>query len=227
MVLVKICGLKDIESAQVAIDNGADLLGMIVVPGRARTIDDSVAKEIVSRTKSKRLEEDFTKGLDQDNWTDSVVKSISMKGPFSVGVFRNQSIEDINSKIEEIGFDFVQLHGKENRSEYISKLNRPVITRYVPNDAEIANVMNAEQILTLFDTEFGGTGTQLNWEDLGTWSKMTRSKYILAGGLNPENVGEASKIHGVIGVDVASGVETNGVKDHEKIRQFIKNAKTT
>ena len=134
-------------------------------------------------------------------------------------------MEDINNAVESLGLDFVQLHGSEPRSEYIAKIKVPVITRFVPNDKEIANVNLASQILTLFDSEAGGEGTTLNWTELNQWGEESGSTYVLAGGLTPLNVGDAVNIKGVIGVDVSSGVETDGVKDHEKIRRFVQAAK--
>jgi phosphoribosylanthranilate isomerase len=229
MVLVKICGLKDLESAQVALDSGADLLGMILVPNRARTVEIPAAKQISQLVQSRRPKTstsiDLHSKLDRTNWTLSVHDNLKQQGPFLVGVFRNQSVEEINSLVDEIGLDFVQLHGSEPRKEYISKLSVPVITRFVPNDPEIETASDPDQILSLFDSEAGGEGIKLNWDGLGDWAKESNSKFVLAGGLTPDNVSVAVRVHGVIGVDVSGGVETDGIKDHQKIRDFIKNAK--
>lgn len=227
MTLVKICGLKDVESALVALDSGADLVGFIMVPNRDRTVDPEVASSIAQLCKERQSMSsiDLLSNLDKAHWTESAYKLIAENGPYAVGVFRNQSVEDINNAVESLGLDFVQLHGSEPRSEYIAKIKVPVITRFIPNDKEIANVNLASQILTLFDSEAGGEGTTLNWTELNQWGEESGSTYVLAGGLTPLNVGDAVNIKGVIGVDVSSGVETDGVKDHEKIRRFVQAAK--
>ncbi|CCJ29216.1 unnamed protein product [Pneumocystis jirovecii] len=83
--------------------------------------------------------------------------------------------------------------------------------------------------IPLFDSEAGGTGELLDWNSISDWVGRQESPeslhFMLAGGLTPENVGDALRLNGVIGVDVSGGVETNGVKDSNKIANFVKNAK--
>ncbi|ONH65148.1 N-(5'-phosphoribosyl)anthranilate isomerase [Cyberlindnera fabianii] len=109
MTIIKICGLKDVESATVALDSGADLVGMIMVPGRARTIDPKVAKQITSlcskRQKISSIE--LLKSIDSERWVESVYGLIKNNGPYAVGVFRNQSVEEINDAVTNIGLEFV------------------------------------------------------------------------------------------------------------------------
>jgi phosphoribosylanthranilate isomerase len=226
MTIVKICGLKDAESAQVALEAGADLLGFIMVPNRARTIDPQVAKDIAQLCKERQniTNKELYEQLDFNNWTSSAHDLIKEHGPYSVGVFRNQSVQEINDAVERVGFDFVQLHGAEPRDEYINKITVPVITRFVPGDKEIHKVNHQSQLLTLFDSEAGGEGEVLNWEALNQWGESSGATYVLAGGLTPKNVSDAARIRGVIGVDVSTGVETDGVKDHQKIKDFVRNA---
>lgn len=230
-MLVKICGVKDVEAAQVALESGADMIGMIFVPGKPRTIQVSNAKEVVSLVESKRkglnsneLYDSLKPGQDS-LWFEQVHDSIKSNGPYSVGVFRNQSIEEINNIIEEVDIDFVQLHGQESHDEYIPQLKKPVITRFVPNETKVLQSLKPNKhLLPLFDSEAGGEGVKLNWSNLSDWSAKNNARYLLAGGLTPDNVHEAIKLDGVIGVDVSGGVETNGVKDYVKIKEFVKNA---
>ncbi|CCH45123.1 hypothetical protein BN7_4702 [Wickerhamomyces ciferrii] len=234
MVLVKICGIKDVESAQVALDAGANLIGMILVPGKKRTIDHGIAKEITQLVKSKRFpitSNEFYRSFggrgDSPKWFEEVSKELKEKGPFSVGVFKDQSIEEINKLIDELDLDFVQLHGKENHDDYIPNLKVPTIARFIPDEDNVLDSLKPnKQILSLFDSEAGGEGIKLNWENLSKWANENNAKYILAGGLTPENVSEAIKLNGVIGVDVSGGVETDGVKDHSKIIKFIQNTRS-
>lgn len=207
-----------------ALDAGASLLGFIMVPNRARTVDLEVAKLITALCKERQKldSKELYSRLDRDDWTLSASKLIKENGPYAVGVFRNQTVEFINNAVESLGLDFVQLHGSEPRADFINQIQVPVIARFTPDDPELHTVNAASQALTLFDSEAGGEGKQLDWEQLDKWAQESGSLYVLAGGLTPENVSQAVKISGVVGVDVSGGVETDGVKDHQKIRDFIK-----
>jgi len=150
-----------------------------------------------------------------------------------VGVFRNQSKEDVLKLATDYNVDIVQLHGDEDWEEYQRFINKPVIKRVIfPRDRdEVIRIsqMDTKTCLPLFDSEAGGTGEILDWQSISNWSKDIQAKdeinieYILAGGLTAENVHDAVTLHGVIGVDVSGGVETDGVKDFTKIANFVKN----
>lgn len=199
-MVVKICGLQSVEAAQVAIDNGADLLGVICVPNRKRTVDCEVAKSISKLCRGKDVK--------------------------LVGVFRNQPKEEVARIAGDYDLDVVQLHGDEDWKEYDSFMALPIIKRLVfPRDVETLVELQKSDCQPLFDSEAGGTGERLDWKSIGEWySNSQLSKgYILAGGLNAENVKDALKVPGVVGVDVSGGVETNGVKDNVKIKTFLYN----
>lgn len=234
-MIVKTCGLQTMEAAQTAIDSGADLLGMIFVPNVSRTVDFEVAKQIVQLVKQKRgsIEPGFFKNLIEDtagDYYENISKSLLSRGPFTVGVFQNQSIEDILSAVQQTEIDIIQLHGSENKLEYAKELTSrhgiPVISRYLVLDLgktelEVPN----RHLLVLLDGEKGGDGKTLNWDLINEVNKDKTSKFLLAGGLEPENVKSAVKVSGAIGVDVSSGIETDKRKDPLKIRQFVENAK--
>lgn len=199
-MVVKICGLKSVEAAQVAIDSGADLLGIICVPNRKRTVDSEVAKLISKLCRNKDVK--------------------------LVGVFRNQTKEDVARIAEDYSLDVVQLHGDEDWKEYNSFIPLPIIKRVVfPQGIETLVEMQNSDCQSLFDSEAGGTGEKLDWKSIGEWysNSQLNKGYILAGGLNPENVKDALKVPGVTGVDVSGGVETDGVKDNVKIKTFLYN----
>lgn len=207
--IVKVCGLQSLEAAQNAMESGATLLGIICVPNRKRTIDPSIAKQI------SQLVHDT---------------SINKNGTQLVGVFRNQPIEEVRRIADEYNVDIIQLHGDEPWRESQAFLQKPIIKRMIfPRDCEeVVRMSKLEncKALPLFDSEAGGTGELLNWESISKWSENegNGSKFILAGGLTPENVREAISLTGVIGVDVSGGVETNGIKDISKIQNFLRNA---
>ncbi|QLG71894.1 hypothetical protein HG535_0C02440 [Zygotorulaspora mrakii] len=202
--IIKICGLQSLEAAKHAVDSGAKYLGVICVPNRKRTVRAEVAREISELVHS----------------SDSHVKL--------VGVFRNQSKEDILETVRDYQLDIVQLHGDEAWREYRQFLGIPIIKRMIfPRDCdEVLKSSNEPDFLCLFDSEAGGTGEMLNWEAINQWATDTGvgTRFILAGGLTPENVEEALKISGVIGIDVSGGVESNNEKDLNKISRFVNNA---
>lgn len=207
--IVKICGLQTVEAAELALNSGANLIGIICVPNRKRTIKSHIAKEISNIVHSNRFNDRCL-----------------------VGVFRNQSKEDVLRLSNEYNLDIIQLHGDENWEEYQFFLQKPVIKRVIfPRDCdEVIKISNLQTkiCLPLFDSEAGGTGELLDWESISNWSETVQSdgepvQYILAGGLTPQNVSKAISLPGVIGVDVSGGVETDGEKDFNKITNFIKN----
>ena len=210
MKMIKICGIKCLEDAQVTVLNGATHVGIICVPNRKRTISSDEAIKI-------------------SDWIHSQTYNKNVK---LVGVFQNQSVEDVKKLSAKYNLDIIQLHGEEDWLEYSESIKKPLIKRCIfPQDCEkvlnINKLGDHQKVLPLFDSAIGGTGELLNWDQIDEWAKKNDSKevsFILAGGLTPENVTDAFKVYGVIGVDVSGGVETNGIKDHFKIKQFIKNA---
>ncbi|KAH3675851.1 hypothetical protein WICMUC_002497 [Wickerhamomyces mucosus] len=242
MGLIKICGLKDPKNAKIAIDEGTNLLGMIFVPNRSRTISIESAQNIISLIPNKnnlsnnqygeKSIKDIYKDGQYGHDTDKILDEIDKYGPFVVGVFQNQSIEEINNIVIQTGIDIVQLHGQEPRQEYINKIKVPIITRYTLSSRDLNELIESEsfeynqgkrQLLTLFDSSTGGEGEQINWNQVS--QLKLNHKVLLAGGLTPENVKDAINVINIAGVDVSSGVETEGEKDNLKIATFIRNGK--
>ena len=138
----------------------------------------------------------------------------------AVGVFLDQDIEEVKSIAKSGVIDIVQLHGSES-DEYIEIIRNetglPVIKAFsVAKGADADTINRSPADMVLIDSGRGGTGELFNWEFL----KDIKRDYFLAGGLSPENAGEAVKT-GAYALDVSSGVETEGKKDAEKIRRFI------
>ncbi|KAG7828846.1 hypothetical protein KL920_003342 [Ogataea angusta] len=236
--VVKICGLRSLAEAEVAVSSGAHLLGVILVPNRARTIDPEQARQISklceARRRSlgrefvdpKKLLEHLRKShFEGPEWFRYCARLITENGPYLVGVFRNQPLDDVVKLSRDLELDFVQLHGSEDFSLYINHLNLPVIARYVLNKPNIAEATKTHlHILPLLDSELGGEGKVINWDDAEEFNRQYHGVYLLAGGLRPENVRQALSVQGCLGVDVSGGVETDGVKDLDKIRHFIATA---
>ena len=136
----------------------------------------------------------------------------------TVGVFVNETVEQMVNIAEYVGLDYLQLHGDEG--EAVSKqLPRPVIKAFSVKDKSIKNIMNYPCDYYLIDSPGGGTGKSFDWKLLDKFN-LDASKLILAGGLNPENVQEAIRVVKPAGVDVSSGIETNGAKDIKKIKRI-------
>jgi len=236
--IVKVCGIKTEEAAVTAIESGASLLGTILVPNRARTVDGETAIKISKLCKDKREKSnskfltstellEYVKSLESagPQWFEEVASTIVENGPYLVGVFRNQSLEDVKRISAELNIDIVQLHGSEYIMEYTNELGLPVIPRFVLNKPGIETALLTHKFLIpLLDSEAGGEGKLINWDDASKFGNDMNGRFVLAGGLTPENVGSALSIRGCFGADVSGGVETEGVKDSDKIQAYVRNA---
>jgi anthranilate synthase/indole-3-glycerol phosphate synthase/phosphoribosylanthranilate isomerase len=231
-LLVKICGTRKAEAAAEAIKAGADLIGMILVPGRGRYVPYKDAIEISKEVHETRV---TTGGVVQDRASSqasdffaSAASNVSSHRPLLVGVFQNQPLEEILELQKAYSLDIVQLHGDEPL-ERANLIPVPVIRSFKPGQPGLGR--RGYHTVPLLDSASGGSGQKLDMEQVkSTLAKDTGLRVLLAGGLNAGNVADAVKAAGemgdrIIGVDTSSGVEGNGVQSVEKIRAFIKAAK--
>ena len=196
MVRVKICGISDSATAVVAAEAGADAIGLIFAPSRRR-VTAAQAREIAAA-----LPPFVTK----------------------VGVFVDEERGRIEELIAACGLGAVQLHGAEP-PEFCAGFRVPVVKAIRVKDALSLEQMTAYQVdaflLDTFDASaLGGTGRTFDWT-LAIQAARTH-RTILSGGMTPVNVVEALTRVVPYGVDVSSGVETDGRKDHAKIRDFVR-----
>ncbi len=146
----------------------------------------------------------------------------------SVGLFVDEEADQVNWTAGFCGLDLVQLHGEED-PEYCLGINRRIIKAFrVKDAATTAGVSRYQAAGYLLDAWSplapGGTGQSFDWELAR--SVVSTGRLILAGGLTPENVGDAVRVVAPYGLDVSSGVEsTPGRKDADKVREFIRRAK--
>lgn len=143
----------------------------------------------------------------------------------AVGVFVDEEIEQIAGLLRAGVIDLAQLHGGEDEA-YIKRLrertNKPMIKAFrVDGEEDIEKARASTADYALLDSGNGGTGKAFDRELL---ARMDRP-YFLAGGLDAATVGEAVERWRPYGVDVSSGIETEGVKDAEKMRAFMKCAR--
>lgn len=197
-MLVKICGIQTVDDAQSALEAGADFIGFVFANSKRRITPEHAAE--IAKTVAPHVKK--------------------------VGVFVNEDVTNMRSIAETVGLDYIQLHGDEPKA-IAQKLSYPVIKAFSA-DSDLDAVRDYPCDYYLIDSPKGkfrgGTGKTFNWERLNSFS-LDRSKLILAGGLHAKNVQEAIRIVNPIGVDVSSGVETNGKKDNQKIKEFIQQAK--
>lgn len=149
------------------------------------------------------------------------LKAMLAPGIQAVGVFVNEEPEQIVSLLEVGIIDVAQLHGQEDERE-IRRLreltDHPLIQAFridTEQDVERANASTADYVL--LDSGAGGTGTVFDWDLL----QAIRRPYFLAGGLDTENLGTVKVKLNPYGVDVSSGIETDGYKDKEKMTAFV------
>ncbi|MBM7647744.1 phosphoribosylanthranilate isomerase [Bacillus ectoiniformans] len=196
---VKICGIQDQETAIYAQEAGADALGFVFAESKRKVTAEEAA----------RINQDLT-------------------GVLKVGVFVNEDLDLVRSIAQEAQLDFVQLHGEES-ADYAKKLKLPTIKAFNHKEGlSLQEILQFPADYILIDSAAGpykgGNGTTFDWKSLSK-ERFDRSRLILAGGLDPENIAEAIHIVRPYAVDVSSGVETNGKKDLKKIQSFINAAK--
>ena len=213
-IRVKICGIRALEDALVAAEAGADLIGMVFVPERHRRITADAAKAIVEG-----------------------VRDSGGRVPRIVGLFADQLLDEVNAIVEYVGLDVAQLCGKES-VEYAGRVSCDVIkvvhvaeSATAADDAgtggRVKDFSGAGHLVTLdryVEGIQGGTGKGFDWSVAASLSRAGLP-FLLAGGLTPENVSEAITTVKPWGVDVSSGVETGGNKDHAKILEFLQTAR--
>ena len=137
-----------------------------------------------------------------------------------VGVFVSPSRAELLEAVDKVGLDFVQVHGK-----VVDKLfeNLPCGSIQAVQIDEGGHVPNSQADYLLFDAPVAGSGQTFDWGQLDTTELA--QPFFIAGGLNEDNVARAIQHFSPFAVDVSSGVETDGQKDHEKIRRFIERVK--
>jgi phosphoribosylanthranilate isomerase len=199
-MVLKVCGITRLTDALHAAQEGATALGFVFWWGSPRCVTPERAAEIIAELPA------------------AVTK---------VGVFVNESVENVRAIAAQAGIDVVQLHGDEPAS-YGEALGYPIfrsVTVSAAPDVLTAWPVQTPLLLDAADRERrGGTGMQVDWERAADLARQRR--VILAGGLTPANVAAAIETVNPYGVDVSSGVEdAPGVKHFGKVTRFLANAR--
>jgi phosphoribosylanthranilate isomerase len=209
---IKICGITQVEQALAAAAEGADYIGLVFAASR-RKVTGEKAAEICG-----------------------ILRSLN-NPPAAVGVFVNLKAEEVNNTAVSCGLDYVQLSGDETW-EYCRQIRLPVIKAlHVSASSSLESLigeikqgyaaLSPERLTFLLDTQvqgfYGGTGQSF---DLRLAQEIAaRYPVIIAGGLDCENIRRVVREVRPWGVDVSSGVETGGIKDIGKIKEFIRNVR--
>ena len=208
MTWIKICGITNLEDAQAAVEAGADALGFVFYEKSSRKVGVEAVKALTARLPAKTEK---------------------------IGVFVEQSSATLGDTAEDAGLTGAQVHFAGVPDGGPRKLLRPSLKKYLALPAKLilAGVDTASFLEGPIDAVFldsgtegqpGGTGKTFDWRGV-EWMVRDlnkRSRVVVAGGLNPENVADAIRILKPWGVDVSSGVEARpGKKDPRKIRAFI------
>jgi phosphoribosylanthranilate isomerase len=195
-VFLKICGITNLSDALHAVDQGATALGFVLWPRSPRYVTRDAAARIVAQLPATMT---------------------------TVGVFVNESSDEIARTMERTNLTAVQLHGDEPPT-YGQELAWPILKSVtLATAAQVAAAWSDDTTLLLdaADRERrGGTGQQVDWAAAAALARARR--LVLAGGLTPANVADAIAAVRPYGVDVSSGVEdAPGVKNPEKVAQFL------
>ena len=197
---IKVCGITRVSDALHAVEQGATALGFVLWPKSPRAVSVDRAAEIVAELPSHVM---------------------------AVGVFVNEPIDSIRSAVDHARLTAVQLHGDEPPA-YADALDWPVFravsVEEIDSAAEAWSAETALLVDNIDPVRRGGTGGAIDWTRASGVARTRR--IVLAGGLTPENVASAIRAVHPFGVDVSSGVEAApGVKDLDKVTQFISNAR--
>jgi len=193
--------MTNLKDVKVAVDGGVDAVGFIFYKKSPRSVTMQAVRKIV---------------LELPPFVDSV------------GVFVNETAEQINKIADRCNLDRVQLHGNESPM-FCKKIRRRVIKAIRVKDIQSLKKLSDYPVSSfLLDTfsedQYGGTGRVFDWNLAYPAKKY--GPIILAGGLTPNNVRQAIQRIQPYGVDVCSGVESQpGIKDHKKMQTFLKNVK--
>lgn len=193
--MIKLCGIRRREDVQIVNEFLPDYIGMILTNGFRRTVDMNTAKEL-AKLLDKRIKK--------------------------VGVFVNEPAENVRSAASRLGLDVIQLHGDEDR-EYIRSLSVKCEIWKAVRVRSSEDILSAEKLgcdRLLLDSfvknAVGGTGVTADWDII----KNTHISlpYFLAGGIGEDNMAAALEI--CPNIDLSGSVETDGVKDREKVRRI-------
>lgn len=205
MSKVKICGVKSVGTVRLLAQLNADFLGFVFAESRRRVTAEEAG---------------------------SMLMQVPNHPP-AVGVFVNPTLAELEDVLSRVPLQVIQLHGQESAEFCLEAAERfqRKIWKAISVDKENRLSVELEPYKPvveafLFDThdarQAGGTGKRFSWTQIPELQKQVGSRTcVIAGGINEDNVGELLSRYAPAVIDVSSGVETDGEKDHEKIKSFL------
>ena len=208
---IKMCGISKMETIPAIVDAKPDYMGLVFAPSKrqvtvdqAKTLVEELHKQYAVRYNSETIK--------------------------TVGVFVNETVENLLKIAEEVKLDVIQLHGDED--EFFIQILKEQSNVEVWKAVQVRSAADAEKWIDssadmlLFDAyhkdERGGTGEVFDWSSLDEFERP----FMLAGGIDSTNVARAIRTVRPYGIDISSGIETNGVKDDEKMKAFTNIVRT-
>ena len=215
---VKMCGISKVETIPAIVDAKPDYMGLVFAPSKRQvTVDQAkILVEELHRGYAKKY------GSDTEHDKNDTIKT--------VGVFVNETVDNLVTIANEANLDAVQLHGDEDETFIQSLKERTNVEVWkaiqIRTAADTEKWIDSSADMLLFDAyhkdERGGTGEVFDWSSLDAFERP----FMLAGGIDSTNVARAIRTVRPYGIDISSGIETNGVKDDEKITAFTKIVKS-
>ena len=208
---VKMCGISKVETIPAIVDAKPDYMGLVFAPSKrqvtvdqAKTLVEELHKQYAVRYNSETIK--------------------------TVGVFVNETVENLLKIAEEVKLDVIQLHGDEDESfiQILKEQSNVEVWKAVQvrSAADAEKWIDSSADMLLFDAyhkdERGGTGEVFDWSSLDEFERP----FMLAGGIDSTNVARATRTVRPYGLDISSGIETNGVKDNEKMKAFTNIVRT-
>ena len=215
---VKMCGISKVETIPAVVEAKPDYMGLVFAPSKRQVTVDQ-AKTLVEEL-HKQYTKRYNNGAEQSN--NDEIKT--------VGVFVNETLDNLVSIATEANLDVVQLHGDEDEAFIQSLKERTNVEVWkavqIRSAADAEAWIDSRADMLLFDAyhkdERGGTGEVFDWSCLDEFERP----FMLAGGIDGTNVARAIRTVRPYGIDISSGIETEGVKDNEKIKAFTNIVRT-
>lgn len=221
---VKMCGISKVETIPAVVDAKPDYMGLVFAPSKRQVTVDQ-AKTLV-----EELHKQYANRYNRDAEQYSNQTLIHQEFIKTVGIFVNETLDNLVTIATEVNLDAVQLHGDEDEAFIQSLKERTNVEVWkavqIRSAADAEAWIDSSADMLLFDAyhkdERGGTGEVFDWSCLDEFERP----FMLAGGIDSTNVARAIRTVRPYGIDISSGIETEGVKDDEKIKAFTNIVRT-
>lgn len=221
---VKMCGISKVETIPAIVDAKPDYMGLVFAPSKRQVTVDQ-AKTLV-----EELHKQYANRYNRDAEQYSNQTLIHQEFIKTVGIFVNETLDNLVTIATEVNLDAVQLHGDEDEAFIQSLKERTNVEVWkavqIRSAADAEAWIDSSADMLLFDAyhkdERGGTGEVFDWSCLDEFERP----FMLAGGIDSTNVARAIRTVRPYGIDISSGIETEGVKDDEKIKAFTNIVRT-